>query len=357
MDEQRHVNCVFDTSSGAWLKLPISWELQSPSIATVISQIQYTLPDWRDQNEILAMLRQCNYNVDETITTYLTLLANDSTWRQHYNNAFAEASLKDNLKKANNEIHSLRNRISDLENILRTKDNEIVEKQQREKKLEEKLNYSETLTSSLNNKMKAVQRELEQAQQEIRNRLKVRTPSPQMVCTSPKKAKISTETIFSVTKSLKSLASCTQELKIYFSQESNDFQSLLRKALNGVGKLNSIKQDSENEVVELRRLYNREALHRKLLYNKLQELRGNIRVFCRCRFDPEAPDVAVKFPSNQEIQAMSQTGEKTFLFDRVFDPSSSQREVFDDTLPLITSCVDGYNVCIMAYGQTGKLIF
>ena len=28
-------------------------------------------------------------------------------------------------------------------------------------------------------------------------------------------------------------------------------------------------------------------------------------------------------------------------------------QVFDDAKPIITSCVDGYNVCIIAYGQTG----
>ena len=31
----------------------------------------------------------------------------------------------------------------------------------------------------------------------------------------------------------------------------------------------------------------------------------------------------------------------------------SNIQVFDDTKPIITSCVDGYNVCIIAYGQTG----
>ena len=28
-------------------------------------------------------------------------------------------------------------------------------------------------------------------------------------------------------------------------------------------------------------------------------------------------------------------------------------QVFEDTKPIITSCVDGYNVCLIAYGQTG----
>ena len=29
-------------------------------------------------------------------------------------------------------------------------------------------------------------------------------------------------------------------------------------------------------------------------------------------------------------------------------------QVFEDTKPIITSCADGYNVCLLAYGQTGS---
>lgn len=32
---------------------------------------------------------------------------------------------------------------------------------------------------------------------------------------------------------------------------------------------------------------------------------------------------------------------------------SCTQQVFEDTRPIITSCADGYNVCIIAYGQTG----
>ena len=38
----------------------------------------------------------------------------------------------------------------------------------------------------------------------------------------------------------------------------------------------------------------------------------------------------------------------------VFDPSSSQAQVFSETQPLVISVLDGYNVCIFAYGQTGS---
>lgn len=37
----------------------------------------------------------------------------------------------------------------------------------------------------------------------------------------------------------------------------------------------------------------------------------------------------------------------------MFHPDSSQDEVFSEVEPVIKSVVDGYNACILAYGQTG----
>ena len=39
---------------------------------------------------------------------------------------------------------------------------------------------------------------------------------------------------------------------------------------------------------------------------------------------------------------------------QVFQPGTSQDQVFEDTKHLVQSAVDGYNVCIFAYGQTGS---
>ena len=106
--------------------------------------------------------------------------------------------------------------------------------------------------------------------------------------------------------------------------------------------------------------YRKEQTERKRLFNLVQELRGNIRVFCRVRplLGEEAArsaPLAVAFPDDDEIVVVnSKKQRKKWDFDRVFVPGTPNTAVFADIDPLITSVVDGYNVCIFAYGQTGS---
>ena len=57
---------------------------------------------------------------------------------------------------------------------------------------------------------------------------------------------------------------------------------------------------------------------------------------------------------NQVIIKKGPGDEKAFSFDAVYDWTSNQRAVYDESaFPLVESVLEGYNGTIFAYGQTG----
>ncbi|XP_071912548.1 kinesin-like protein KIN-14R [Coffea arabica] len=112
---------------------------------------------------------------------------------------------------------------------------------------------------------------------------------------------------------------------------------------------------------DLKVKYNEEQVKRRKLFNQVQEAKGNIRVFCRCRPLSKSEALAgcsmvVDFDAANDGELGILNGgsmKKTFKFDRVYTPKDDQVDVFADASPMVTSVLDGYNVCIFAYGQTG----
>ena len=46
--------------------------------------------------------------------------------------------------------------------------------------------------------------------------------------------------------------------------------------------------------------------------------------------------------------------DQTFAFDRVFDDTTSQADIYESTAkPLLDNVLDGYNATVFAYGATG----
>ncbi|KAI8572288.1 hypothetical protein RHMOL_Rhmol01G0186500 [Rhododendron molle] len=129
-------------------------------------------------------------------------------------------------------------------------------------------------------------------------------------------------------------------------------------------------QSLVSQCEDLKVKYNEEHAKRRKLYNLVQEAKGanysgctsrNIRVFCRCR-PLSKTEVAsghatvVDFDAAKDGELGILTGgstKKNFKFDRVYTPKDDQVDVFADASPLVISVLDGYNVCIFAYGQTG----
>ncbi|CAN1835926.1 Kinesin-like protein KIN-14R [Linum perenne] len=134
--------------------------------------------------------------------------------------------------------------------------------------------------------------------------------------------------------------------------------------IDSIPKLNKMVAGVQALVAQcedLKLKYSEEQAKRKQLYNQIQETKGNIRVFCRCR--PLSTEEAstgyatvVDFDSAKDGDLGVITGgsnKKIFKFDRVYTPKDGQVDVFADASPMVVSVLDGYNVCIFAYGQTG----
>mmetsp|Transcript_95993 Transcript_95993/g.210051 ORF Transcript_95993/g.210051 Transcript_95993/m.210051 type:complete len:1223 (-) Transcript_95993:564-4232(-) len=98
-------------------------------------------------------------------------------------------------------------------------------------------------------------------------------------------------------------------------------------------------------------------LRRKKLHNTVEDLKGSIRVFARIRpLSSKETDAGDHQITKQlDLMTLNVTGEESatqFKFDAVFTPGT-QDEIFEDCKDLVQSAVDGYNVTLFAYGQTG----
>jgi kinesin family protein C1 len=142
-------------------------------------------------------------------------------------------------------------------------------------------------------------------------------------------------------------------------QQSTAFATLHRDTQEAI----AAKEDA------LAKLRAEETLRRKL-HNEIQELKGNIRVFCRVRpvlpnemeetakitFPDEGNDskeLIVTGPESKSSLGTVNTLQYPYKFDRVFGPESSNSHIFEEVSQLIQSALDGYNCCIFSYGQTG----
>ncbi|KIH52546.1 kinesin motor domain protein [Ancylostoma duodenale] len=105
--------------------------------------------------------------------------------------------------------------------------------------------------------------------------------------------------------------------------------------------------------------YCSEMQKRKQLHNQLVEINGNIRVFYRIRPQlgdtKESPAVVIDEMDNGVVHLAHPSGRKSSEgADFVIPMAYTQEQIFSKVSPIITSCIDGYNVCLFAYGHTGS---
>lgn len=91
-----------------------------------------------------------------------------------------------------------------------------------------------------------------------------------------------------------------------------------------------------DEMEVMKSAYKEEQLLRKKYFNMMEDMKGKIRVYCRSRpihakESQAGHKLACSFTDPYTIDVATALQSKSFGFDRVFPPDSTQAEVFSDT--------------------------
>ncbi|KAK8928855.1 Kinesin-4 [Platanthera zijinensis] len=199
----------------------------------------------------------------------------------------------------------------------------------------------------------------------LRNELKLKADSFEGTCSQPKlkfQHAITNEKMKVLKQENNKLRLEVQKLTIGFSDLGNLSETI--SALVSQEVAQSVAKSVAQLVVQrddFKSNYVQEMEKSKNLFNLLQEAKGNIRVFCRCRplnlkeiSSSSTPIVDLEAAEDGELGLITKTStKKIFKFDRVYTLNADQSDVYADASPLVISVLDGYNVCIFAYGQSG----
>lgn len=161
------------------------------------------------------------------------------------------------------------------------------------------------------------------------------------------------------------------ERKSDFAQKLSAAQMMAEDAVKRADAAEALQRSMAEEVAEAQKIslynaqlhkdLNREQAARKRLHNEMEDMKGKIRVYVRIRpisnseLERGSTEAAIKDGKLHVQVNLADKTKKHFDFDAVFagKEGNSQTDVFRDTKHLMMSVIDGYNVCIFAYGQTG----
>ncbi|KHN16578.1 Kinesin-4 [Glycine soja] len=283
----------------------------------------------------------------------------------------AKAELTQKSQEYEQRLEELRNKVEEIrEEEKKADEKEIIRlmKEQEDKNLEisslkqdleatKKTN--EVQCSQLEGEAKGAKAELEQKSQEYEHQLEeLRNKVKELEVSSDSKDQKWNMKMNQMQTVIKFQFSSLQKLKLSWESIKHNVmkeQTVYAEDCDRLGVyLKPLLHAAEN--------YHAVLAENRKMFNEIQELKGNIRVFCRIRpflsgkKDKQSiveligeNDLVVANPSKEGKDAL-----RSFKFNKVFGSATTQAEVYSDIQSFIRSVLDGYNVCIFAYGQTGS---
>ncbi|XP_076243084.1 protein claret segregational [Calliopsis andreniformis] len=301
--------------------------------------------------------------VKPTIQRSKTTLSNASTksvanaaTNKTINTAAAKPSkwdLKGRLAHTSDELSNVRQKYKETTSKFTELQNQVTTLEASVSEYRSKAEQYESLNKVLNDELKGLKIEMSNVQEE-RNDLSKRLKETEELCKS-------------VSGALKEYKEKYAAQEVLLSKSTFEIEDL-KKFLELEKKLNVELSTERNELQSLIHTMDKD---RRILHNAIQEMKGNIRVFCRVR--PRTPnelgrpmctmnfidECTIEVGKMDGSDAISCSGKlrgtrQEFSFDKVFPPTAKQADIFEELALLVQSALEGYNVCVFAYGQTGS---
>lgn len=245
--------------------------------------------------------------------------------------------MEDKIHEATEELQQVQERIRELESQSKS-----IEKEKG--LLEKKMNR---LEASRENETRELRDKLEAAKDSVGQQLK------------EKDSKIS---------ELMEELSKTTELfnanKLELEQIKTDLNELddLREMKQDVERKEKLQKkiisDQANRLEELEKLHKEEQMLRKKYLSMMEDMLGKVRV--SARLAPMKDDSSKEIVEAIDEYTFAKIMEdrfavrEEFAFDQAYGPTLSNAEIFATVKTVSTRCIEGFNVCVCAYGLSGS---
>lgn len=146
---------------------------------------------------------------------------------------------------------------------------------------------------------------------------------------------------------------------------AEELESARQRILGGTSPPEGHSETTEkSELDRLRFKLAMESATRRKLLAEVQDLRGTVRVYCRPRM-PTKNFSTISTPSQEVLllhreratfmtEGTTNNTPLSYGFDGILDSDLTQKELYDEMEAVCLSALDGYNVCMISYGQSGS---